>query len=134
MTSPESAPPHMNKPGKRGLARLTAAAGNSWNGMRAAWRTEEAFRMEVSLALIFIPLAFVFGEGLPHQLVLVLCCTLVGVAEIVNTAIESIVDRISLEHDPLSGQAKDLGSAAVLISLLLCSGAWVLTLWQWLRR
>lgn len=123
--------PAMSKPGRRGLARLTAAAGHSWAGMRAAWHSEEAFRLEATLALVFLPLAFVIGDGIAHQIALVMCCVLVVVAELVNTAIESVVDRIGPEHDPLSGQAKDLGSAAVLVSLLLFALAWGLSLWRW---
>ncbi len=123
----------MHKPGKRGLARLIAATRYSRNGLRAAWRNEEAFRIEVALALAFLPLAFIVATNLAHQLVLVLCCALVILAEILNTAIESVVDRIGPEHDPLSGQAKDLGSAAVLVSLLLFALAWGLSLWQWWR-
>ncbi len=123
----------MFKPGKRGLARLIAATRYSRNGLLAAWRSEEAFRTEVTLALAFLPLAFVVGSSLAHQLILVVCCALVILAEILNTAIESVVDRIGPEHDPLSGQAKDLGSAAVLVALLLFTLAWGLSLWQWWR-
>ncbi|GAB3273979.1 diacylglycerol kinase [Parahaliea aestuarii] len=121
----------MHKPGKRGLARLAAATRHSRDGLLAAWRSEEAFRTEATLALAFLPLAFVVGADLSHQLILVVCCALVILAEILNTAIESVVDRIGPEHDPLSGQAKDLGSAAVLVSLLLFALAWSLSLWQW---
>ncbi|TXS89921.1 diacylglycerol kinase [Parahaliea maris] len=121
----------MNKPGKRGLTRLLAATRHSRDGLVSAWRSEEAFRTEAVLALAFLPLAFAVGDGLAHQLVLVVCCALVILAEILNTAIESVVDRIGPEHDPLSGQAKDLGSAAVLVSLLLFALAWGLSLWQW---
>lgn len=123
--------PVMSKPGKRGAARLLAAIGHSWAGLRAAWRSEEAFRIEVSLALAFLPLALVIGDGIAHQVGLVIACALVILAEILNTAIESVVDRIGPEHDPLSGQAKDLGSAAVMVSLLVFAAVWGLSLWHW---
>ncbi|WP_347136834.1 diacylglycerol kinase [Parahaliea mediterranea] len=130
---PGGHPPAMSKPGKRGLARLVAATGHSWSGLRAAWRSEEAFRIEVSLALAFVPLAFVVTADIGHQLALLVTCALVILAEILNTAIESAIDRIGPEHDPLSGQAKDLGSAAVLVALILFTAAWGLSIWHWWR-
>jgi diacylglycerol kinase (ATP) len=121
----------MAKPGKKGLARLIAATGHSMSGFREAWRNEEAFRMEASLALAFVPLAFLVGESLVHQLLLLIVCALVILAELVNTAIETIVDRISAERHPLSGQAKDLGSAIVFVTLMLFLATWVPSLWHW---
>lgn len=123
--------PAMSKPGKRGLARLVAATGHSRAGFVAAWRSEEAFRLEASLALAFVPLALLIGDGIAHQLALLITCALVILAELVNTAIESAIDRIGPEHNSLSGQAKDLGSAAVLVTLLLFLLAWGLSLWHW---
>ena len=121
----------MAKPGKKGLARLIAATGHSMSGFREAWRNEEAFRMEASLALAFVPLAFLVGESLVHRLLLLIVCALVILAELVNTAIETIVDRISAERHPLSGQAKDLGSAIVFVTLMLFLATWVPSLWHW---
>ncbi|NQY02183.1 MAG: diacylglycerol kinase [Halieaceae bacterium] len=121
----------MSKPGKRGLARLVAATRHSADGFAAAWRNEEAFRLEASLALAFVPLAFFVGESLVHQLLLLVVCALVILAELVNTAIETVVDRIGPEQHPLSGQAKDIGSATVFVSLALFLAAWVPSLWQW---
>ena len=95
----------MAKPGKKGLSRLIAATGHSMSGFREAWRNEEAFRLEASLALAFVPLAFFVGESLVHRLLLLVVCALVILAELVNTAIETIVDRISGVSHPLSGQA-----------------------------
>ena len=123
----------MTKPGRRGLARLVAATRYSWQGFKAAWLHEEAFRMEATLALAFVPLAFVVGQSLAHQIALVITCGLVILAEVINTAIESIVDRIGPEHDPLSGQAKDLGSAAVFVTLGLFLLVWVMSIWHYFR-
>ncbi len=92
---------------------------------------EEAFRQETSLALLFVPLALLVGADLTHILLLWITCALVIFAELVNTAIESIVDRIGPERDPLSGLAKDLGSAVVFITLVLFLVVWIPSLWQY---
>ena len=123
----------MSKPGRKGIARLVAATRYSWQGFKAAWLHEEAFRLEATLALAFVPLAFVIGQTLSHQIALVITCGLVILAEVINTAIESIVDRIGPEHDPLSGQAKDLGSAAVFVTLGLFLLVWVVSVWHYFR-
>ena len=122
----------MTKPGKTGLPRLIAAAGYSMRGLHAAWRHEEAFRLELCLALIFLPLSFFVADTLPHQLILIVSCFLIVIAELVNSAIEAVVDRVSSEIHPLSGQAKDIGSAAVFTSLLLFIVLWGLTIWHYL--
>ena len=122
----------MVKPGKKGLDRLVAATMNSMAGFRAAWRNEEAFRMEASLALAFVPLAFIIDQSLAHRITLLIVCALVILAELLNTAIETIVDRISAERNPLSGQAKDLGSATVFVALMLFLLAWIPSIWHWL--
>jgi len=121
----------MSKPGRRGLARILAATRYSWKGFRAAWMNEEAFRIEATLGLAFVPLAFFVGDGLAHQIALVITCGLVILAEVINTAIESIVDRIGPEYDPLSGQAKDLGSAGVFVSLSLFLVVWAMSFWHY---
>lgn len=120
----------MTKPGKTGLPRLLAATRYSIQGFRAAWRYEEAFRTEATLAIVFIPLAFWVGQGLTHQLLLVMSCGLIVLAELLNSAIEAVVDRLGPEQHPLSGQAKDLGSAAVFVSLALFLIVWAPSLWQ----
>ena len=123
----------MSKPGRTGLARLLAATRYSWQGFKAAWLHEEAFRLEATLALAFVPLAFIVGGTLAHQIALVITCGLVILAEVINTAIESIVDRIGPEHDPLSGQAKDLGSAAVFVTLGLFLLVWTVSVWHYFQ-
>ena len=129
----ESPDSRRNPSGKRGLDRLVAATANSWRGLRAAWRMEEAFRQETIAALAFLPLALVVGGNLTHTLLLVITCGQVIFAELVNTAIESIVDRIGPERDPLSGLAKDLGSALVFVTLVLFLVVWIPTLFCYVR-
>lgn len=124
----------MAKPGKKGVSRLMAATGHSMNGFREAWRNEEAFRLEATLALAFVPLAFFVGESLAHKLLLLIVCALVILAELINTALETVVDRIGQERHPLSGQAKDLGSAIVFVTLMLFLATWVPSLWHWWRN
>ena len=123
----------MNKPGKRGIPRLIAAAGYSIKGFKAAWRHEEAFRIEATLAVLFLPAAFWIGETLAHQLVLIVTCFIVIVAELTNSAIEAVVDRVSAEKHPLSGQAKDIGSALVFATLILFAIVWILSIWHHFR-
>ncbi len=120
----------MTKPGKTGIARLLAATGYSLKGLRAAWKYEEAFRIEATLACVCVPLAFWVGRDLTHQLLLVITCAIVILAELFNSAIEAAVDRHGSEMHPLSGQAKDIGSAAVFTSLLLFIICWTPSLWR----
>lgn len=124
-------PNGMNKPGLTGLPRLIAAAGYSVKGVKATWRSEEAFRIEAWLMAIFFPLSFVIGETLSHQLILVITCALVLLAELFNSAIEAIVDRVSTQQHPLSGQAKDIGSAGVFLTLILFGLIWAISLWHY---
>lgn len=123
----------MNKPGKKGIARLIAATQYSIHGFKAAWHYEEAFRTELCLALLFFPACFWIGETLAHQLVLVISCFLVVIAELTNSAIEAVVDRVSAERHPLSGQAKDIGSALVFCTLILFIIIWGLSFWHFFR-
>ncbi|MDP2324595.1 MAG: diacylglycerol kinase, partial [Gammaproteobacteria bacterium] len=109
----------MAKQGKRGLRRLRDATVYSAAGLAAAWRGEEAFRQEVLLAIGLLPLALWLGQTPMERLLLIGSWLVVMIVEVLNTAIEATVDRISDEHHPLSGQAKDLGSAAVFLSLVL---------------
>jgi diacylglycerol kinase (ATP) len=110
--------------GKRGLRRLLNAAGYSLDGFRAAWAHEDAFRQEVILAAIMIPLALWLPVSLLEKILLVGVVVLVLVVELLNTGIEAAIDRDSLEIDRLGKRAKDYGSAAVLLSLLLAGGTW----------
>lgn len=111
--------------GQTGLRRLWNALGYSRAGLRAAYEAEDAFRQEVWLALVLIPLACVLATGGIERALLIGSVLLVLVVELINSAIEAAVDRVSLEHHPLAGRAKDVGSAAVLIALLNVLVVWV---------
>jgi len=116
--------------GKRGLRRILDAAGYSAAGLAVAWRGEEAFRQEVILGLVLVPLALWLGQSSTERLLLISSWLLVMIVEMLNTAVEATVDRISDERHPLSGQAKDLGSAAVFLSLVLATLVWGTVAWQ----
>lgn len=112
-----------------GLARIIAALFNSIQGFKAAWQHEEAFRQEVLLFLVGAPLGFWLGKTGIEKALLLGSLLLVLIVELLNTGIEIVVDRISFERHELSGRAKDVGSAAVLTSLLLAAAVWLLVLW-----
>lgn len=118
----------MAKPGETGIKRIISAAGYSWQGLSACWRMEAAFRQEVSLSLILIPLGLYLGQGGVEKAMLVSVCVLVMIVEVLNSAIEAVVDRVGHERHELSGLAKDLGSAAVFLSLLTLGVTWLLVL------
>lgn len=109
---------------KTGLRRIVNAAGYSLCGLRTAWRTEAAFRQEVMLMVVLLPLALLLGENGVERALLISACMVVLVAELLNSAIEAVVDRIGPEHHPLAGAAKDLGSAAVFIALVMVVMVW----------
>lgn len=108
--------------------RIVQTSRFSWQGLRYAWRNEEAFRVEVVLMLLASPLALWLGDTGIERALLLLPCVLVLVVELLNSAVEAAVDHISLEQHPLAGAAKDLGSAAVFISLVLVPVVWALVL------
>ncbi len=108
--------------------RLLQTLGYSWRGLRFAWRHEEAFRVEVLLSLVLIPLALYAGQTPVERVLLIGSWGAVLVVELLNTGIEKAIDRISKDLHPLSGAAKDLGSAAVFMSLLLAATTWALVL------
>lgn len=116
--------PHPYK-NKTGLARIVQALRNSASGIRSAWRTESAIRQEGLLALVMLPLAFWLGHNGIERALLASSVLLVVIVELLNTAVEYTVDRVSLERHDLSKTAKDLGSAAVLLTLLLCAVVWL---------
>lgn len=115
---------------RRGLERLRHALGYSLAGLQAAYRGEASFREEALLALVMLPAAFWLGRGWVETALLAGSVLLVLVVELLNSAIEAAVDRISLERDELARRAKDMGSAAVLLSLLLCGAIWSAALWH----
>lgn len=110
--------------GKTGIKRLMNATKYSYQGFRGAWQTEEAFRQEAVLALILIPVAVILPVTMMEKLLLIAAVFMVLIVEILNSAIEAVVDRFGGEIHPLSGKAKDLGSAAVLLALILCVIVW----------
>ena len=113
---------------RSGVGRILKAGGYSMAGFKAAYQSEAAFRQLVLLAVIFIPLAFFF-EVTPVERGLLIGVVWVSlIVELLNSAIEATVDRISLELHPLSGQAKDMGSAAQFIALTLVGSVWALIL------
>lgn len=110
---------------RRGWSRLWHATGYSLAGLRLGWG-ETAFRQELILSAVLVPAAFWLARNWLEWMALVGTLVLVLITELLNTAIESTVDRIGPEWHPLSKRAKDLGSAAVLLALLLCGLAWAL--------
>ena len=116
----------MTKPGYTGLVRIAKAARFSILGFRSAWRYESAFRQECTLAVILVPCAFLLAETYTQAALLIAAIGLVLVTELLNSAIEAVVDRIGHEHHQLAGQAKDMGSAAVFVSLVIVLVTWSL--------
>ena len=116
----------MAKPGRKGLSRIYHAAGYSWQGFKAAWCHEAAFRQELILALLLLPLGYLIAADGAELALLYLAVGLVLLMELMNSAIEAVVDRIGPEHHDLSGRAKDIGSAAVFLSITLVLMVWSL--------
>ena len=114
----------MGKPGNTGFRRLLNATRYSVQGFRHAWRHEAAFRQEITLTILMLPLALWLGRTPIERLLLIASCLVVIIVELLNSAIEATIDRFGNEHHALSGRAKDLGSAAVFVSLVLAAAAW----------
>lgn len=112
------------KPGEQGISRILSATRYSWQGLRAAWKHEAAFRQEASLALIGFPLAYFLARDTNDFLLLTLPLLLLMLAELANSAIEAIVDRLGDEPDELSGRAKDMGSAMVFMAIVMTALSW----------
>ena len=115
-----------NKP--TGISRLIRSFGYSFQGFRLAWREEAAFRQEISLAVVVIPAGLYLGNTGMERALLVMPMLLILVVEFLNSALEAVVDRSGTERHPLSGMAKDMGSAAVLLSFVLLGTVWLLIL------
>lgn len=112
----------------KGLKRLINACFFSAAGFKATWQHEEAFRQEVILLIISTPLAIWLGETAIERVLLIGSVMLVLLVELLNSAVEAVVDRVGFEHHELSGRAKDIGSAAVMLSLLWAGITWALLL------
>ena len=115
--------------GKKGLRRLWNALGYSRDGLIAAWRNEAAFREEILLAAIAIPLAFYLGKSSVERALMIGSVLLILIVEILNSAVEAVVDKASPEKSELAKRAKDMGSAAVLLSLANATAIWACLLW-----
>lgn len=113
-----------------GLTRILKAAGYSYKGLSAAWQHEAAFRQELVVTLLAIILAVWLDVGAIARILLIGSVALVMIVEILNSAIEAVVDRIGSEHHELSGRAKDMGSAAVSLAIVLALFVWGTVLWQ----
>lgn len=116
--------------GRTGLDRVLRATGYSISGLRLAFTGESAFRQEVLIAAVLLPAAFWVGRQWMEVALLAGSVLLVLIVELLNSATEAVVDRVSYENHELSKRAKDIASAAVFISLLLCGGIWAAALWQ----
>ncbi len=114
--------------GKTGLRRLINACGYSINGLRAAYRLEDAFRQEIGLAALLLPTALLLHVNASERALLLGSVFLVLIVELLNSAIEAAVDRISLDNHELAKVAKDIGSAAVMLSLVCMATIWVVVL------
>lgn len=114
----------MDRPKLAGTRRLLLAFVNSWNGFKGALRCEAAFRQEIALAVILLPLGVWLGRTGIEKALLLGSVLLVLIVELLNTGIETVVDRIGLERHELSGLAKDVGSTAVLLSFALLGVVW----------
>ncbi len=113
---------------KTGLRRLVNAFGYSMDGFKAAYQHEDAFRQEVWLSLVLIPLAFYLEAEALHRILMVGSVLLVMIVELLNSAVEAVVDRVSIERHALAKRAKDIGSAAVLLALINLGVVWGLIL------
>jgi diacylglycerol kinase (ATP) len=132
--SPAIPPSQANAPvnpqkNRKGLSRVWHAMGYSLAGLRAGWH-ETAFRQEAIASVVLVPAAFWLGRSWIETVLLAGTVVLIMIVELLNTGIETAIDRIGPEWHDLSKRAKDMGSAAVLLSLLLCAGTWAMALYQ----
>lgn len=124
MTAPYNINDNPHK-GNRGLTRAWHAAKNSWCGMVYAFNEESAFRQELSLLVLLVPIAFFLPVSHLEKAILISALILVLVVELLNSSVEAAIDRISFEHHDLSKRAKDFGSAAVMLALLIAALLWL---------
>lgn len=116
------------KPGKTGIARIKDAFVYSLKGLKYAWKNEADFRQECILAIVLMPTALIIAESIVQKILLIIPVFMVLIVELINSAIEAVVDRFGDELHELSGAAKDIGSAAVTVSLILLGIIWLLVL------
>ena len=113
---------------RQGVSRLVHAFAHAFRGLVATLRSELAFRVEVAAAVVAVPLALALGETVAERGVLLAVTGLVLVVELINAAIETVVDRVGMEHHPLSGRAKDQAAAALLVTLAIAAATWLTVL------
>ena len=118
------------KPGLSGVARIIAATGNSIRGVRDAWRHESAFRQDSVISALLLLLSFWLAQTIVEWLILIMPLFLLLIVEILNSAIENVVDRIGEERHILSGRAKDMASSAVMFCLILIAVVWLSIAWS----
>ena len=120
----------MGKPGVTGMRRVVHATRYSAQGLLHAWRHEAAFRQEIGLFVIALPAALWLGQTAMERIALIAPLLIVLIVELLNSAVEAAIDRVGAEHHELSGRAKDLGSAAVFLSLVLAGVIWGAIAWE----
>jgi diacylglycerol kinase (ATP) len=113
------------------LERLWRASINTWNGLRAAARSEQAIREELVVLVVALPLAFFLGTTATRRIELIAVLLLLLAVELLNTAIEKLADRLTRDHDPEIGRVKDIGSAAVGVAILLACVTWLVAIAEW---
>ena len=118
----------MGKSGNTGIKRIIRAGIYSWKGFKACFKNEAAFRQELALTAVLLPLAFWLGENALERALMIGVWLIVPTVELLNSGIEAVVDRISDEHHPLAGRAKDVGSAAVFLAFTNASAVWAVLL------
>lgn len=126
----QATPPESQFKSKSGLKRIYSAFFYSIDGLKSAWRYEHAFRQELGLFVVGTIIAMLLRISAVEKLVLIGVLVLVLIVELLNSALEAVVDRISLERHPLSKNAKDFGSAAVLLTCLLAAATWAVVLFN----
>ncbi|HAS6198911.1 TPA: diacylglycerol kinase [Vibrio vulnificus] len=117
--------PNIGKPGNTGIKRIIKATGYSIQGLKAAFKHEAAVRQEFALLVVAIVLATWLDVSMLERITLLSVVVLVLIVELMNSAVEAVVDRIGVEHHELSGRAKDIGSAAVLVALIFAGFTWL---------
>ncbi|EIO3974925.1 diacylglycerol kinase [Vibrio vulnificus] len=117
--------PNIGKPGNTGIKRIIKATGYSIQGLKAAFKHEAAVRQEFALLVVAVVLAIWLDVSMLERITLLAVVVLVLIVELMNSAVEAVVDRIGVEHHELSGRAKDIGSAAVLVALIFAGFTWL---------
>ena len=118
------------KSGLSGITRIRKATRNSFRGIRDAWIHEAAFRQNVGLSVVLLGLSYWLAQTVVQWLLLIFPLFLLLIVELLNSAIENVVDRIGTEHHTLSGRAKDMGSSAVFFCLILIGVSWISIIWS----